>query len=55
MMSEGYSKLRNTLNIEKCGAIGSLDLQEGRELKEEDMGGDLGGPPMHLSPQYLEK
>ena len=32
MMSEGYSKL-----IVKRGAIGSLDLPEGRELKEEDV------------------
>src|SRR6218665_1810933 len=34
MMSDGY--LKKKLNIEKHGAIGGLDLPEGRELKEEE-------------------
>ena len=29
--------LKKKLNIEKHGAIGGLDLPEGKELKEEDM------------------
>ena len=32
------ANLRKKLNIEKRWAIGSLDLPEGRELKEEDNG-----------------
>jgi len=36
IMSEGYvANLKKKLNIEKHGAIGGLDLPEGRELKEE--------------------
>ena len=33
MMSEGYRNLRKKLNIQKHGAIGGLDIPEGRELK----------------------
>ena len=37
MMSEGYAaNLRKNSNIEKRGAIGGLDLPEGRDLKEEE-------------------
>ena len=35
-MSRDTANLKKKLNIEKHGAIGSLDLPEGRELKERE-------------------